>query len=51
MEQEIELSRFWCPREDCRDYGKTRKDNIIIIGLTQLKFPGLNSMGILNMRL
>jgi len=30
MEQEIELSRFWCPREDCRDYGKTRKDSIII---------------------
>jgi len=30
MDSEIELSRYWCPRKDCRDYGKTGKGNIII---------------------
>ena len=30
MNHEIELSKYWCPRKDCRDYGKTGKGNIII---------------------
>jgi transposase-like protein len=30
MEPEIELSKYWCPRKDCTDYGKTGKGNIII---------------------
>ena len=30
MEPEIELSKYWCPRKDCKDYGKTGKGNIII---------------------
>ncbi|VVB69335.1 Uncharacterised protein [uncultured archaeon] len=31
MEQEINLSKYWCPRKDCKDYGKTGRGNIIII--------------------
>ena len=30
MEPEIELSKYWCPRKDCKDYGITGKGNIII---------------------
>jgi transposase-like protein len=30
MESEIELSGYWCPRKQCKDYGKTGKGNIII---------------------
>ena len=30
MNHEIELSKYWCPRKDCKDYGKTGKGNIII---------------------
>jgi transposase-like protein len=30
MVPEIELSKYWCPRKDCRDYGKTGEGNIII---------------------
>jgi len=30
MYHEIELSKYWCPRKDCKDYGKTGKGNIII---------------------
>jgi transposase-like protein len=30
MESEIELTKYWCPRKDCKDYGKTGKGNIII---------------------
>jgi hypothetical protein len=30
MEQEIELSKYWCPRKDCKDHGKMGKGNIII---------------------
>ena len=30
MDSEIELSKYWCPRKDCKDYGKTGKGNIII---------------------
>jgi transposase-like protein len=30
MESEIELSNHWCPRKDCRDFGKTGEGNIII---------------------
>ena len=30
MEHGIELSNYWCPRKDCRDYGKKGKGNIII---------------------
>lgn len=30
MESKIELSGYWCPRKQCKDYGKTGKGNIII---------------------
>ena len=30
MYPEIELSKYWCPRNDCKDYGITGKGNIII---------------------
>jgi transposase-like protein len=30
MKPEFESSKYWCPRKDCRDYGKTREGNIII---------------------
>lgn len=30
MGPEIELSKYWCPRKDCRDYGRIGKGNIII---------------------
>ena len=30
MESEIELSGYWCPRKQCKDYGKKGKGNIII---------------------
>ena len=30
MECEIELSNHWCPRKDCKNYGKTGGGNIII---------------------
>jgi len=29
-EEEIDLSNYWCPRKDCKDYGKTQRGNIII---------------------
>ena len=28
MEQGIELSKYWCPRKECKDYGKTGKGSI-----------------------
>ncbi len=30
MGPEIELSKYWCPRKDCSDYGRIGKGNIII---------------------
>jgi transposase-like protein len=30
MESEIDLSGYWCPRKQCKDYRKTGKGNIII---------------------
>lgn len=30
MKSEIDLSGYWCPRKQCKDYGKTGKGNIII---------------------
>ena len=30
MEHKFDLSKYWCPRKDCRDYGKAGKGNVII---------------------
>jgi transposase-like protein len=30
MKPEIDLSKYWCPRNECKDVGKTGKGNIII---------------------
>jgi transposase-like protein len=30
MELGIELSEYWCPRKECKDYGKKGKGNIIL---------------------
>ena len=30
MESEIDLSAYWCPWKNCKDYGRTGRSNIII---------------------